>query len=182
MSEQQKSPAQCVAKHRNWPGLLSLREVMKTAHRNGGDRLMSVWDRDLEVINWVIDLLSSDGGGENRGPAETKTGELLDRRPALIHPEAGVASGPSEASPTQGVDARDQIERLILTEVLGYHSPNLAGHHHVHVASTAAAKIMDIVRRSLGIRGRKAFIRCPCGLREMGSCPTCRKMPTQIEG
>jgi hypothetical protein len=41
----------------DWAQLLTLRDVMKTAYKRGGDRLMSVWERDLNAIEAAIMIL-----------------------------------------------------------------------------------------------------------------------------
>lgn len=55
-------PAQCDAARLNggdWAQLLMLRDVMKAAYSRGGDRLMSVWERDLNAVEAAIALLES---------------------------------------------------------------------------------------------------------------------------
>jgi len=79
-------------------------------------------------------FFSSDRGGESR-PTETKTGEWQDRRPALIRPEAGVASSLSEAHSVPERSSRAPVHygapmrRILSWPVLGQR-PKPANDHY----------------------------------------------------
>ncbi|MDI3563521.1 hypothetical protein [Bradyrhizobium sp. Arg816] len=61
-------PAQCERMNGgDWAKLLTLRDVMKRAYTLGGNRLMSVWERDVSAIEAAIAELSTP---ELRSPAE----------------------------------------------------------------------------------------------------------------
>jgi hypothetical protein len=51
------APAQQPMNRGDWAQLLTLRDVMRSAYKKGGDRLMSVWERDLNAIEAAIMIL-----------------------------------------------------------------------------------------------------------------------------
>jgi len=88
----------------DWAQLLTLRDVMKTAYKRGGERLMSVWERDLNAIEAAITILDkaaqppADAGKTDQvGEAMALLGDvpgetLVDRVNKLISYHLGLQS------------------------------------------------------------------------------------------
>lgn len=111
------------------------RDVMKRARMDGKSCLMSIWEQDLAGVEEAIEILSSDGGVENRRHAarglrtpktaqDGQEGGPLGSAPEQGHPEehiAGVASGPSDhfrSSAETESDRREAIAKSLHDKAL----------------------------------------------------------------
>jgi hypothetical protein len=93
----------------DWAQLLTLRDVMKTAYKRGGDRLMSVWERDLNAIEAAIMILDKAA----RPPAAPVDQERL----AELQNEAGMYKSLYENAIAQRSSAeRAEALRLLAAE------------------------------------------------------------------
>jgi hypothetical protein len=96
--------------------LLTLRDVMKTAYSKGGDRLMSVWERDLNAIEAAITILEPGA----LTPAEIA--KANDAEDAIAECEDGHAAldraGITRTEEGQPLAIVERVGRLALVEGL----------------------------------------------------------------